>query len=85
MYFVERSLWICGRVLRTSQSPSGRVDKLKDNPEGCPRAYPHSLASRPQAPQAQRQGVLIKNLIRAARSLREHRSNFNQEEYILNS
>jgi putative transposase len=34
VYFGEagKSLWICGRVLRTSQSPSGRVDKLMDNP-----------------------------------------------------
>lgn len=33
----KESLWICGRVLRTSQSPSGRVDKLMDNPSSCPQ------------------------------------------------
>jgi len=41
---------------RGSQSPSARVDKLMDKTNKtrfCPRAYPHSLASRPQGAQAQ--------------------------------
>ena len=49
-----RVLWICGRVLQTSASPAGRVDKPVDNAGALPTApCPHSRASRPQAPQDQ--------------------------------
>ena len=52
-YGSMRVLWICGRVLRTGASPSGRVDKPVDDAGASPTACPHSRASRPQAPQDQ--------------------------------
>ena len=45
---IHLGLWICGRVLRTGPSPSGRVDSLWTTsvlPTGCPpsRALAHKL------------------------------------------
>lgn len=50
IYFVvkkRKSLWICERVLRTSQRPSGRMDKLWITLNTLPTTCPRSLTPRP--------------------------------------
>ena len=37
-------VWICGRVLRTGASPTGRVDKPVDNADALPTASPTLFA-----------------------------------------
>ncbi len=45
---VARSLWICGRVLRTSLCPTDRVHKLWTTQQTeLTTVYTHSQASRP--------------------------------------
>ena len=54
-------LWICGRVLRTGASPTGRVDKPVDNAHALPTALPTLSRLSPTIPLDQRQIVQENN------------------------